>query len=50
MDYRTLPEEWKHSFDRIVSVEMIEAVGKEFLEVSIYVACDLNIELSLLYG
>ncbi|KAK7691989.1 hypothetical protein QCA50_005394 [Cerrena zonata] len=33
MDYRALPEEWKHSFDRIVSVEMIEAVGKEFLEV-----------------
>ena len=35
MDYRSMPEEWKHSFDRIVSVEMIEAVGKEFLEVSI---------------
>ncbi|KAJ4481962.1 CFS1-like protein [Lentinula aciculospora] len=33
MDYRDMPEEWKGSFDRVVSVEMIEAVGKEFLEV-----------------
>ncbi|KAG8801890.1 hypothetical protein FRC18_007696, partial [Serendipita sp. 400] len=32
MDYRAMPDEWKHSFDRFVSVEMIEAVGKEFLE------------------
>ena len=36
MDYRSMPEEWKHSFDRMVSVEMIEAVGKEFLQVSIF--------------
>lgn len=34
MDYRSLPEEWKNAFDRVVSVEMIEAVGKDFLEVS----------------
>ncbi|KAJ3733331.1 CFS1-like protein [Lentinula guzmanii] len=32
MDYRNMPEEWKGRFDRVVSVEMIEAVGKEFLE------------------
>ncbi|KAJ3858646.1 CFS1-like protein [Lentinula novae-zelandiae] len=32
MDYRHMPEEWKGKFDRVVSVEMIEAVGKEFLE------------------
>ncbi|KAF6744463.1 cyclopropane-fatty-acyl-phospholipid synthase [Ephemerocybe angulata] len=33
MDYRAMPSEWEASFDRVVSVEMIEAVGKEFLEV-----------------
>ena len=33
MDYRAMPPEWKGSFDRIVSVEMIEAVGKEYIEV-----------------
>ena len=32
MDYRAMPKEWEASFDRMVSVEMIEAVGKEFLE------------------
>ncbi|KAJ3904461.1 CFS1-like protein [Lentinula edodes] len=32
MDYRHMPEGWKGKFDRVVSVEMIEAVGKEFLE------------------
>jgi cyclopropane-fatty-acyl-phospholipid synthase len=32
MDYRAMPSEWKGTFDRVVSVEMIEAVGKEFLE------------------
>jgi cyclopropane-fatty-acyl-phospholipid synthase len=32
MDYRSMPPEWEGSFDRFVSVEMIEAVGKEFLE------------------
>ena len=32
MDYRAMPEEWEGAFDRFVSVEMIEAVGKEFLE------------------
>ena len=33
MDYRAMPAEWKGSFDRVVSVEMVEAVGREFLEV-----------------
>ena len=32
MDYRKMPAEWKGSFARFVSVEMIEAVGREFLE------------------
>ena len=26
-----MPDEWKGKFDRIISIEMIEAVGKEFL-------------------
>lgn len=34
MDYRDMPPEWEGAFDRVVSVEMVEAVGKEFLEVS----------------
>lgn len=32
MDYRSMPEEWEGVFDRVVSVEMIEAVGRDFLE------------------
>lgn len=32
MDYRAMPAEWEGAFDRVVSVEMIEAVGKEFLD------------------
>ncbi|KAI0785790.1 CFS1-like protein [Abortiporus biennis] len=32
MDYRDMPEEWEGTFDRVISVEMVEAVGKEFLE------------------
>ncbi|KAI8994252.1 cyclopropane-fatty-acyl-phospholipid synthase [Trametes punicea] len=32
MDYRDMPSEWQGAFDRIVSVEMVEAVGKEFME------------------
>ncbi|EPT05160.1 hypothetical protein FOMPIDRAFT_1111662, partial [Fomitopsis schrenkii] len=32
MDYRSMPKEWEGVFDRVVSVEMIEAVGQEFLE------------------
>ncbi|KAG8768500.1 hypothetical protein FRC12_005515 [Ceratobasidium sp. 428] len=31
MDYRSIPESWNASFDRFVSIEMIEAVGLEFL-------------------
>ncbi|PIL22658.1 hypothetical protein GSI_15350 [Ganoderma sinense ZZ0214-1] len=32
MDYRNMPQEWEGAFDRLVSVEMIEAVGKEYME------------------
>lgn len=32
MDYRDMPPDWKGVFDRVVSVEMIEAVGAGFLE------------------
>lgn len=31
-DYRAMPREWEGAFDRVVSVEMIEAVGQEYLE------------------
>ncbi|KAH7097320.1 cyclopropane-fatty-acyl-phospholipid synthase, partial [Auriculariales sp. MPI-PUGE-AT-0066] len=31
MDYRCMPEEWKASFDRVISIEMVEAVGVKFL-------------------
>ncbi|KAK7048530.1 S-adenosyl-L-methionine-dependent methyltransferase [Favolaschia claudopus] len=31
MDYRNMPAEWDALFDRVVSIEMIEAVGSEFL-------------------
>ena len=32
MDYRNMPPEWEGAFDRYVSIEMIEHVGKDFLE------------------
>lgn len=32
LDYRDMPAEWNDSFDRVVSIEMLEAVGIEFLE------------------
>jgi cyclopropane-fatty-acyl-phospholipid synthase len=32
MDYRDMPAAWAGAFDRFVSVEMVEAVGREFLE------------------
>ncbi|SGY84757.1 BQ5605_C009g05718 [Microbotryum silenes-dioicae] len=31
LDYRALPESFDNAFDRVVSIEMIEAVGREFL-------------------
>ena len=31
MDYRSMPGSWKGSFDRLVSVEMMEAVGREYM-------------------
>ncbi len=33
MDYRHMPKDWQGSFDRVVSCEMVEAVGVEFLQV-----------------
>ncbi|KAI8994251.1 cyclopropane-fatty-acyl-phospholipid synthase [Trametes punicea] len=32
MDYRDLPPEWEGAFDRVVSLGMVEAVGKEYME------------------
>lgn len=32
MDYRDMPKEWEGWFDRVISIEMIEAVGAEFLQ------------------
>ena len=32
MDYRSMPESWKGTFDRLVSVEMMEAVGREYMD------------------
>lgn len=32
LDYRKLPSDWQNRFDRVVSIEMIEAVGLEYLE------------------
>ena len=32
MDYRSMPASWKGSFDRLVSVEMMEAVGREYMD------------------
>lgn len=31
MDYRNMPVHWESSFDRVISIEMMEAVGAEFL-------------------
>jgi cyclopropane-fatty-acyl-phospholipid synthase len=33
LDYREMPHEWDGAFDRVVSVEMVEAVGLENVEV-----------------
>ncbi|KAL9710942.1 hypothetical protein Ac2012v2_005482 [Leucoagaricus gongylophorus] len=30
MDYRSMPPEWEDAFDRVISVEMLEDVGKEY--------------------
>ncbi|KAL5501293.1 hypothetical protein ACEPAH_8553 [Sanghuangporus vaninii] len=32
MDYRAMPETWAGFFDRVISVEMVEAVGLEYLD------------------
>lgn len=32
MDFRGMPPEWAESFDCVVSVEMVEAVGREYME------------------
>jgi len=33
LDYREIPREWESSFDRVVSLEMVEAVGLENIDV-----------------
>ena len=33
LDYREMPREWDGSFDRVVSIEMVEAVGLENVDV-----------------
>ena len=33
LDYREMPHEWEGSFDRVVSIEMVEAVGVENIDV-----------------
>jgi len=33
LDYREMPREWEGAFDRVVSIEMVEAVGLENMEV-----------------
>jgi cyclopropane-fatty-acyl-phospholipid synthase len=33
LDYREMPREWEGSFDRVVSIEMVEAIGLENFEV-----------------
>jgi cyclopropane-fatty-acyl-phospholipid synthase len=32
LDFRSIPKEWYHTFDRLVSIEMLEAVGKEYIK------------------
>ncbi|EJT98537.1 CFS1-like protein, partial [Dacryopinax primogenitus] len=32
MDYRNIPSEWGHQFDRFVSIEMMEHVGAEYMD------------------
>ncbi|KAJ9113889.1 hypothetical protein QFC19_000083 [Naganishia cerealis] len=32
LDFRNIPKEWYHTFDRLVSIEMLEAVGKEYIK------------------
>jgi cyclopropane-fatty-acyl-phospholipid synthase len=33
LDYREMPSDWEGSFDRVVSIEMVEAVGLENIDV-----------------
>lgn len=33
MDFRAMPSEWAGQFDRVVSVEMVEAIGKDMFDV-----------------
>lgn len=33
MDFRSMPKRWAGVFDRVVSVEMVEAIGKDMYEV-----------------
>ena len=44
MDYRNMPPEWEGAFDRLVSVEMIEAVGQEYMEVRLFLHANYGAE------
>lgn len=33
MDFRAIPDEWEGQFDRVVSIEMVEAIGEDMYEV-----------------
>lgn len=46
LDYRDMPAEWTHSFDRVVSIEMLEAVGIEFLS-TYFTAIDRVLKLDV---
>ena len=32
MDYREMPADWENAFDRVITIEMVEHVGKDYLE------------------
>ena len=50
MDYRNMPPEWEGAFDRLVSIEMVEAVGKEYMEVHLGAYMRLQLELIGVYA
>lgn len=33
LDFRSMPKRWAGAFDRVISVEMVEAIGKDMYEV-----------------
>jgi cyclopropane-fatty-acyl-phospholipid synthase len=47
LDYRVAADRFKGQFDRVVSIEMVEAVGVEFLPTY---ACLFSLSLAFLSG